>query len=358
MTYSPALDGIRGLAVILVIISHWFPKNHVIQQVSFRSLGTVGVFVFFTLSGFLITYKLLQNREVVLQKNISRSRILTNFYLRRALRIFPIYYLFVFFLYLTDRWVMSDIQSAFPNLLTYTINFYFLKIGSWDLGISHLWTLSVEEQFYLLSPLLVLWLPRRWIMPMIILGIGIAVAGLIRLESKSFGDILFPWNNLDTLGMGALFAWFSYSSREKLVAFYPSFSVISLISIVLLITAISNGTRIGFPHSTYIGIVTSWVIVSCTLPVRNSSRIIKILSFSPLVFLGKISYGIYLYHFMLPEYLHLIFKFNFPLEWNILFNFVILVLLSWLSYLIIEMRFLNWKDKLAPHPVASFNVKS
>ena len=144
--YIPQLDTIRAIAVLLVIIHHWLPQDSVLNIVP---NGPLGVNIFFVLSGFLITGILLREKdkaEVLKQK---KKTIFRNFYIRRSLRIFPIYYLFLFVL-----WVIHDpsVQSDGTYFYTYTSNYLFYSQEFFPARTAHLWSLGVEEQFYLLWP--------------------------------------------------------------------------------------------------------------------------------------------------------------------------------------------------------------
>lgn len=147
-SHLPALDGLRAIAVFVVITYHFgFPAVP----------GDLGVSAFFVLSGFLITWLLL--KEYRAARDISLRR----FYLRRVLRIFPAYYVFLAASYALDRlhgvaWPRGLSLSG----LFYLVNYYNATHGHPVTRIAHAWSLGVEEQFYLLWPLLLLVLLRRW----------------------------------------------------------------------------------------------------------------------------------------------------------------------------------------------------
>src|SRR5208337_4189358 len=149
------LDGIRALAVIAVMIQHFDPGT-----VRWIKLGHVGVRVFFVLSGFLITGILLQARQSAEIDGLSKWRVLRNFYARRFLRIFPIYYLVILVTWVAG---IAEMRESVGWNLSYLSNFYFYQRGTGNYSVTHLWSLAVEEQFYLLWPLLILFLPRKWL---------------------------------------------------------------------------------------------------------------------------------------------------------------------------------------------------
>src|SRR5262245_3522199 len=147
----PSLDGLRAVSIALVIIEHasmtaGFPQH----TVQLGALGHLGVSMFFAISGFLITMLLARERRH------TGSISLLGFYRRRALRILPAYFCFVFGVFILTRLDVLALRGAeWTALLTYTVNY--LKDPTWDIG--HVWSLSVEEQFYLVWPLLLVLVP-------------------------------------------------------------------------------------------------------------------------------------------------------------------------------------------------------
>lgn len=157
------LDGVRGLAILLVMSYHFtmgMSGQSLYSRLLFKltTVGWCGVNLFFVLSGFLITGILYDTR--------SASHRFRNFYMRRALRIFPLYYgtLLVLFGLLPwmNRWTdgFKGIEHAWPWLWTYSTNLLILLQGKW-FPLSHFWSLAVEEHFYLVWPLVVFTLDRK-----------------------------------------------------------------------------------------------------------------------------------------------------------------------------------------------------
>ena len=142
LRYLPELDTLRALAVTGVIVHHYVPAH----ELGILAIG--GVELFFVLSGFLITRLLLAARREVERGRQHRAAALGRFYARRALRIFPLYYLVVAVLAAVD---LPPAREILPWLLTYTLNFHMASRGYVD-HFAHFWTLAVEEQFYLVWP--------------------------------------------------------------------------------------------------------------------------------------------------------------------------------------------------------------
>lgn len=205
----PALDGIRGLAILMVLAFHFwqsmyrFPAAEALRShLRFLAAGQTGVDLFFVLSGFLITGILLNAKGT--------SHFLRNFYVRRALRILPLYYLLVVGYFIAD-WVSGGFARSFsqtwwyfPYLQNVGMTFWPGKVGE----PGHFWSLGVEEHFYLLWPFLVLACRERRL-PLVLLGI---IAGSVgcRLALLPFvgGDAIFWFSlcRMDALALGALLA--------------------------------------------------------------------------------------------------------------------------------------------------------
>ena len=352
MKYIKQLDSLRAIAVILVIIHHWISQFHIINK---TPNGAIGVNIFFVLSGYLISRILFQHREMAAMIAVGKSTVLKNFYVRRTLRIFPIYYLTIFILLIFQESTGTTIKSAFPYFLTYTSNFYFFKIQYWDGLLSHLWTLAVEEQFYLLWPWLMLFVNKKYLPHVIIGFILIGVISQYILMDVNMSVIL-TYTCFDAFGFGALLAWLITYNSNALPQFYKWLSYAAILCVLLFFFGLFAYILLA-PLRTIVSIITLWLIAYIILHQENDKlKINALLSNRMLVFLGKISYGIYLYHHIIPRMLNLniINKYFNPLlpdvlykdNWNKLFfieNAILLLVISWLSYVLIEKRFLSLK---------------
>jgi peptidoglycan/LPS O-acetylase OafA/YrhL len=301
-THVPALDGVRGIAILLVLFCHFNPLR--------LAGGNIGVDLFFVLSGFLITSILLREHSGSGVISIAR------FYMRRALRLLPALYLVVAFVVLY-AWLFQP-----PNVLTYTVHeawsvvFYYFnwhrvaQVTSGDTDhqwmFSHLWSLSVEEQFYLVWPLcmFVLLLPRApRLAAFIVIGIGIAGPALGRAliwETGASKGLYFStlWHS-DGLMWGALGAWLThFKSIPSSARISRNFSVAAILSLVLMLALakndlLSNGLlyRGGF---TLVGLLSAIIILAA---VRDPSPALRVvLENKVLCWVGKVSYGLYLWH--------------------------------------------------------------
>lgn len=162
----------------------------------------------------------------------------------------------------------------------------------------------------------------------------------------------------DAFGMGALLAWLNTYAPEKLKKFYPAISVIAAVSVVFLVIGILQKKWIFIPIRTISSCMALWVITYIIL--RNRTNTLKfrfIFNNKILIFLGKISYGLYLYHNLIPAFnARVIDKYINPLLPDLLYkrhtekillleNTILLLVISWLSYILIEKWFLNLKEK-------------
>jgi peptidoglycan/LPS O-acetylase OafA/YrhL len=295
------LDGLRGLAVIVVVLAHYLAE---VPHGFFPfSLGWLGVDVFFALSGFLIAGILIDNRDA--------KNYFSTFYIRRSCRIFPIYFLFIPPLVLLIHamrdsgfhWLAQPLPMV--GYLTYTQNI-FMAVCNHDGGLSLIptWTLAVEEQFYMLLPLIVLWVPRRWWLATLLFLI--ATAPILRstllftLGSDHISaNCLLPcrW---DTLFWGAIAAIVWRNERLKSIVLHNNgkwlkailVMVIWFVPLMLYAKKITDLplrmsfglTLIGLGSASYILLIVS----------KNVSS--KFLLNGFLRFFGSISYGLYLVH--------------------------------------------------------------
>ncbi|MTI32372.1 acyltransferase family protein [Xanthovirga aplysinae] len=358
MKYIKQLDSLRAIAVILVIISHWFSETHILNHLP---NGKIGVDMFFVLSGFLITSILFQNRNNL---NASKGEILRTFYARRTLRIFPIYYLTIFILLVFHKYTGTNIKHDFIYYLTYTSNLNFLLHGHWDGILSHLWSLAVEEQFYLIWPWFIIFTKKKYLFSLISMFILIGVSSHIIMSDFPWGAILTT-SCFDSFGVGAMLSWFIFYNKSALNKFYTLVKTLSLILIALIIfgnLVLSKNYWTILPLRTANSIISIWLITYIYLNRDSNKGVFRFFLSSPiLIFVGKISYGIYLYHNIIPQFStiliesHLI-KSSELLQWffklpysTLSFNSILVILISWGSFKIIETPFLKLKKKFVPN---------
>jgi peptidoglycan/LPS O-acetylase OafA/YrhL len=315
--FYPALDGLRAVAVLLVFASHYLYRD--------MAFGWIGVDFFFVLSGFLITGILFDTRF-----RVNRFKV---FYARRILRIFPLYYgvlLVCVLLYPVFHWIWHPSWLLYPVYLSNYSRFLWptpmfrtsplaeillsLKFQPpFALRLSHLWSLAVEEQFYLMWPPIVFLVMDRVRLRNVCIAIcvgalaarcvGVAVLPQELLDKKLLYGVT-PFR-VDALVLGGLLA---------LVVRGPELAWVKRLAKPLLVTtatAVVVGQLLFFLHGhhlytlnitsrvvstvgyTYIDLVSAMVIL---LSLNSAGFLARIFSVRPLAWLGRISYGFYLFH--------------------------------------------------------------
>ena len=351
--YMVQLDSLRAVAVFSVMIEHFVPKKYLLGAV--LPWGVLGVKFFFVLSGFLITGILLRCRYLVELKKQDAKFTLRQFYIRRFLRIVPIYYLTIAVTALVN---IEPVRKTLFWNLTYTSNIYFTLKGEWQGSISHFWSLAVEEQFYLFWPLLVLFIPQKHLLKTIVFTIALGL--LSRLICSEFGlNIVvlqtMTFNSLDSLGMGALLAFYSqdykrfkqFKSQLCNLCLWVSIPLFVSLQILRLFPT-SELSRASVVEDTITAMLFTALIGHAAYGFGGFVG--TILELKPLVYLGKISYGIYVYHnFMNIILLHpSVFRFlglpypNSELM-QIYFKVVASVIIASLSWYVIEKPINNFK---------------
>jgi peptidoglycan/LPS O-acetylase OafA/YrhL len=360
MPHIRALDGVRGLAIALVLLIHLLQSNdkptgslliNVILKV--KQTGWIGVDLFFALSGFLITG--------ILIDSLGEKHYFRNFYARRALRIFPLYYgvLLIIFLILRPTWTDG---RQFYLLLVYLQNTALWWHGSQPVLLQsltgHLWSLAAEEQFYLIWPIIVVLVRDRRKLMWVAAGLVIAVPffrTFLFLHDVSYKVIYTStFCRADSLLAGA---WLALAARgelkDKLLRIAPftfSISLLCYITIGLKVGSFywDNPLIATFGY-TVLAVAGSSLIA---MALRAGSRTGAVMDLSPLRWLGKYSYGIYIIHPMIgflympwiDRHIH-----GKAASHAAVFVAGLLVTLpvAWLSYNFYERRFLRLKRHFA-----------
>jgi peptidoglycan/LPS O-acetylase OafA/YrhL len=353
MNYIKQLDSVRAIAVFLVIIWHWVPHNTVTENLH---SGSLGVNAFFVLSGFLITQILLSDRDKAESLNSSRSTVLRNFYVRRILRILPIYYLTIVLATLLNHQYSLGINGGeMASNVTYTSNFYIYVNKAWPVASLHFWSLAVEEQMYLLWPLLILFLPKKALPLLMILFIIVGLTSQLMATDQEFGHL--PTNTcFDCFGIGGLLAYFFTFRPSVLRSSNNLLGVFAVVSLMAL--SIGGWFVYHIPCTRFLHAIISVWLINHIVIYRNKKTFINyVLNSKPLIKIGKVSYGIYLYHvlyayvasdlwykYVYDHYSAYIIRSVEP--WIFMcVNFPVLYGLAWLSWRFIEKPFLSLKHK-------------
>jgi len=349
-SHKPQLDALRAIAVMLVIVEHFsFDGIIEIQVFNLGLLGLLGVLLFFVLSGYLITGILLRSRQTLVRKAVQR------FYIRRTLRIFPIYYLTLLVLMIIG---MPSVILYVGWHALYLSNILFVQNPHVAASIAHLWTLSVEEQFYLIWPWLILLVPYRHVHRLILCAIVIGIcwkAVVMNTIGDHLAGALTVFTCLDSLAVGAWLAFVeqdeTLGSREHCILRTLLFagSAIVLMQAGLLVTNSGRGLVL---LTSYIGpsLIFAWLVGRAAQGFKG--WVGAILEWRPALYLGKISYGIYLYHYFMPRVVTYGLA-SFGIEQpGILFvgilAFTLTVLTATASWYLLERPVSRLKEKLSP----------
>ena len=290
--HIPSLDGIRGLAVFMVLILHFDPQvggpaalSRAVSAVA--HLGQLGVDIFFVLSGFLITGILLRTKR--------EKGYLKNFYMRRALRIFPLYYGTLLVLLIANLIYVRE--SGIERLwwfATYLQNIPMTFRSGGLVGPAHFWSLAVEEHFYFVWPMLVYLVPRRQLPRVLMLIIVFAFVSRAILLYFGFGVYYFTPCRIDSLALGSLLA---IMSEEKAMPSLRLVCGLILAGIPLVIASflLVSGKSlvivqmVRFPM---IGVLCSMVLILSQVWQPATAFFSTLL----LRFFGKYSYALYVFH--------------------------------------------------------------
>jgi len=341
--YRPCLDGLRAVAVLAVMVFHAG-----VGIGAFRILpgGRGGVVVFFALSGFLIT-------AILLKEFHNNGRIsLKAFYKRRALRLIPalLFLLVVFNIYTTffEPKDLSRQSYWFSLAAVFYVSNWLRVIPYGHPALNHLWTLSIEEQFYLLWPaLLIVMLKLKLTCGQIatLIGIIIIVSPFYRLFLwQKPGSLYYVYNAFDTraetLLVGCALALVRYDKLPSRLM-----KVVGMVSAaVLFVTFLIGSDRIELIFGiSVIGYATVGIIAAA---LQNpASAAVKFLEWRPLVWTGKLSYSLYLWH--LPVF----YVVGWSPMWHgkayPMFAFVLSFVFASISYYLIEQPFLRLKEKFS-----------
>lgn len=305
--YLIQLDGLRFIAVTLVMLDHW------LGEVNKLPLGYFGVNLFFVLSGFLITRILITSKQRDQQQGRrSHGQALKTFYIRRNLRIFPVYYLTILALAALN---FPAVRDHLGWLLTYTTNIWIVIHQTWLGAIDHLWSLAVEEQYYLFFPFLIFFIPDRFVLPVLFGMIGLSVglrAFLFVTQANWVAQFVLMPTCLDAFGMGGVLAW--------LLVYKPAFfDRILRNNGLLLLSALFYALNLylyktlpgNADHRNIVSDVADrfFTSVFCFFLIGRAvvgfAGGVKWLLEHPVSqYLGRISYGLYLFHNLIFNYYH------------------------------------------------------
>lgn len=376
--YIKSLDGLRAIAIILVMSFH----------AEITHFGWFGVQLFFVLSGFLITGILWKEK----QNDAPLSFKFKKFWVRRSLRIFPLY--FGYLLFITLSYLFFHFPSYYSNyapyLFTYTFN-YTRSLPQWQGNplFTHLWSLSIEEQFYVFFPIIMFLCPPKLIKYLML--VVIAVSPITRfvlgeyytskgLSQPVVADAVY-WNtlsHLDAFFMGGIIPILSLDKRIKkpqrifVIAFMIAL-ITGLINFIYTDSGSFYFNDLGYNHGqtelyehvwhyTVLNLLFSSFIL-CIVSINSKgifASVRKVLEANWMVSIGKVSYGMYLFHWAILVYVcnRFFTSENLALKALLFIPYVIIVyLFAAISFRLYESKFLRLKDSLFTKKKNNTNVQ-
>lgn len=343
--YLPGLNGLRALAassVILAHVSERLVERGLLNTNYFGHFGGYAVTVFFTLSGFLITYLLLIELETKSAIDVKK------FYMRRVLRIWPLYFFYIFLVLLVLKFQVSNTIWYYIFIIP-NIPFALHLAGNSIVTIPiliHYWSLGVEEQFYAFWPWLLKYASKikHAIILFCLLYFGLKI-GLSLLKAPIVLQSVLLHTRFCCLGIGG-FAACLYHEKNKILIFLQKRTIESL-SWIIIVLFLMNKIRVFSIVNNEI--ISVFVVVLIINQISNPKPLIS-LENKLFDYMGKISFGLYIYNPLVIYFLSI-----YLLNDNtnvflksvlfIIFNFCIVIAVSHFSYFFFEKRFLNLKDK-------------
>ncbi len=365
----PGLDGLRGLAFLLVFLCH----------TDYFYFGWTGVLLFFVLSGYLITDILLK-----MKAKWNGRQFFIKFYGRRFLRIFPLYYVYLvamlgiaalLFSIGYRQNYMNEFFRQSPYAFVYLYNFFYASASfTYHRFLDHFWSLSVEEQFYIFWPLLIFLAPEKWLkklfLGVIILAPLLRIATVLVLRAEIFpfftsniplGLYPLPWTHMDAFAMGAYISRFELPRPKLQLALLLGLVPLAGFASQYLATGSFGAlTNLGYEYPIANSFKHIWgysllnylfaVLIYC---VVKEQLFVRWLEWPPLAYLGRISYGMYVYHFSLTWFAGRI-RDLVPMTEELakplsaLIAFLLTLLIASASYRFIEKPILDLKDRYFP----------
>jgi peptidoglycan/LPS O-acetylase OafA/YrhL len=356
--FFPNLNALRFIAATAVVIFHielyksFFNIPNLFNLPFFKIVGKLGVVLFFVLSGFLITTLLLNEKEKTGKINFK------NFYLRRILRIWPLYFLILilgfFVLPHFSYWeIPKDIfqpvsENFWEKLTLYVLILPNLAVAKYHevVGVSQSWSLGTEEQFYLIWPVIIVFFRKKLPITLLLILLGYWSLRLFfgKLASifEVFNMVVSFWNlfNINCMTIGGLFA-ILYKQNNKIFIRLVFDKYVYYVVLLTLFMSLTFGLKFGFFHYEIYSLFFAVIILNLACNPKYS----KVLENKIISYLGSISYGIYMYHpailppaIKIAQYYHL----NYLIY---LITVPVTFIISALSYEYFEKYFLKFKSK-------------
>ncbi len=347
--------------MILIIICHWgpfFPKGSFADIVMTEVIpsGEFAFALFFVISGYLITTILLNARAKSERDGTTKSSVIKSFFARRVLRIFPVYYLTLAVLYIVGHPYLREHLWYYIFYMGNILPFLENKVNP----LVHFWSLAVEEQFYLILPWVVIFVNKKYLRNIFLASIAVAIISkyiILFVMHRSFTMLVVNW--FDAFGVGALYALVRSEGETN----YKSFDKKYLLALVVLMyigwhLAPISGTPMVLMYTRFMDIILALACIIFVL--NNRSKFISkyLLENRFLNLIGRISYGLYVYHYVmeppiqnfmdnyLSDHKNLpTFCYNFYFTYTL--KYVVVFTASVVSYYAMELPLLQLKNKFS-----------
>ncbi len=289
LSYKPQLDGLRFFAVLFVVAYHWLPS---ISTISVSYFFGHAINFFFVLSSYLITSGLFSAKEKNSSLGIPKKELMRVFLLRRTIRIFPAYYTFLVVVMLVPK-AGTYVRDNAGMFFSYLANYQMFNGNSWPPVTAHIWTLAVEEQFYLLWPLVIFFTPQRHLLK---LFISIIIGSIVAKAICYYPAHVVPQNILiqyclEPFAIGGLLAY-----KAKMTD--GGWRVIKKYVNLFLYAALPFGIAIIVMQSFYFSFVLNGLLFSIVSMKIIEGAIIgyenhfgEFLQNDVVIYVGRISYG-------------------------------------------------------------------
>lgn len=347
LKYYRNLDGLRAIAAVAVYVQHFFDWNNsgsalVASIRPYSSLGQHGVSLFFVLSGFVITRILIKEKE--------QPSYFSHFYIKRALRILPLYYLF---LIVYNFFILPVFYNSHPSWLAqlpyyiyyqnFTAVFQFEAIGP-----PHYWSLAVEEHFYLIWPLIIYFVPSSYLTWCFIAIFGLTFGVRLHMLNLTLDISQFTFARMDQILFGAVIAYVEsrtkdLQSRASIAKLILVCSTVVFIAFTLLVK--KNSYWFDAFKYPFLGLLF-FSLIFLLVCIKEGSFINNILINKPIQYLGQISYGIYIWHIFAIVIVQNYLQTNYILI-DFTGGLIIAIVMASISYFYFEKYFLKLKPKKA-----------
>ncbi len=366
--FFPHLDPLRFVAAFMIIVAHafegwrgWFGPNKILlasNGVDFNNFGTIvirfisnlniGVDIFFLISGFLITFILIKEKDKLGYISLKK------FYIRRLLRIWPLYFFLIAIAPFLVKWLESTPNPDYLSTIFFYNNFHSITDNNWTFPFAHFWSICVEEHFYIFWPLVIAFTPKKYLPSVfaviIFISISFKFIVMMYLDNKWYQLYLNTLCRIDVMIIGAFMAYFHSIKNFKLNVPF----IIRMLTYLLFIGLLffdefndySTTFAALFKKYTYIGLFG----FAFLLYNFNSKSFLRFKPNSIIHYFGKTSYGIYMYGNII---LLIIIKkiiihfglYNPYYYWLIIITTSIIVPI--ISYELLEKPFLKLKNKFS-----------